>query len=161
MSLTCTAIIGFLCVQAPIGGTTNIQLEDQGFWVGNTVQAKNWKASWGRSMEQPAARLDMARLDRGCLGKDCVAYWRRCDQKAVRCTFYFDNGKGYANALTVEAKDQTGLHEALTQLGIVVKWQPVTAVPLEALNKEGKGSKQPVCVGTSLTSSPPCHVPMD
>jgi hypothetical protein len=144
MSLVCSAIVGFLCIQAPIPGVTTIKLEDQGIWVANAIEAKNWKASWGRSMEWPAPRIDPSRLAKACVGETCVSYWRKCSSDFA-CTYFFDDGHGFALTAKIEAKDQKGLDEAMQSVGIVTKWQqPVIAVPLTATNVEGKGDKPPV-----------------
>jgi len=159
MGVICTAIIGFLCVQAPIGGVTNIKLEDQGIWVANTVTAKNWTASWGRSMEWAAPSIDVSRFAKACAGEACIAYWRFCTAPFT-CNFIFDDGHGFALTAKIEAKDQKGLDEGMQAVGVVAKWQPVTAVPLAAMTVEGKGNKPPICLANS-PAPPPCRVPAD
>ena len=158
MSLTCTAIIGFLCVQAPIGGVTTVKLEDQGIWVANTVQAKNWTAKWGRSMEWAPPRIDPSRLSRACTGGVCVSYWRACSasSESRACDYVFDDGHGFALNTRIEARDQAGLTEAMQSVGLVAKWQPVTAVPLAAMTVEGKGKAAPTCASDG-GSGPPVH----
>lgn len=142
--LICSAIIGFLCVQAPIPGTTTVKLEDQGIWVANTIEAKNWKVSWGRSTEWPAPKIDASRLAKACMGEVCISYWRKCSTNFA-CDYAFDDGHGYALTARIEAKDQKGLDEAMQAVGIVGKWQqPVIAVPLATMSVEGKGDKRPV-----------------
>ena len=159
MGLACTAIIGFLCVQAPIGGVTTVKLEDQGIWVANTVTAKNWTASWGRSMEWAPPSIDASRFAKACAEKVCVSYWRTCPGPFT-CNYFFDDGHGFASNTTITASDQKGLDEAMQAVGIGSQWQPVMAVPLALMTVEGKG-KTPICFAQEGNSPPPCHVPAD
>lgn len=156
--LICSAIIGFLCVQAPVGDVTEVKLEDRGIWIANTVETKNWKASWGRSMEWRPPRIDPSRLAKACQGDACISYWRACTApgESLSCSYVFDDGHGFALTAKIEAKDRKGLDEAMQAVGIVAKWQPVTAVPLAAMNVEGKGAAAPTCA-SEPASGPPAH----
>jgi hypothetical protein len=160
MSLLCSAIIGFLCVRQPIGGVTNVKLEDQGIWVANTVTAPNWKASWGRSMEWPAPKIDPSRFVKACVGEACISYWRFCTAPYT-CNYIINDGHGFALTAKIEAKDKKGLDEGMQAVGVVAKWQqPVIAVPLAAMNVEGKGNLPPICIANGPEPQPgPCKAP--
>ena len=164
MALICSAIVGVICVAAPIGGTTDIKINDQGIYVHNSAEAGKWKADWGRSMEYPAPRIDSSRLDKACVKDLCLGYWRRCDDAVhpTHCTFLFEPRPGMAESIVVEGADEAAFKQAMESVGVVVGWQPVTAVPLAKMDREGKGLSQPVCAGNGFTDPPAsCHVPMD
>jgi hypothetical protein len=141
MPLSCTAIIGFLCVQAPIPGTVDVKLEDQGLWVANLVKTPGWTAEWGMSMEHAPPLVDPARMAKACEGGACVGYWRQCvpGKDGIACRFLIDR-EGAAVSVSVVAKDPAALDQALKALGVVAKWkEPVVAVPLAAMSIESKG----------------------
>jgi hypothetical protein len=161
MALICSAIVGFLCIQAPIPGPTNIKLEDQGIWVANTITAPHWTASWGRSMEWPSPRIDPSRFSKACVGEACVSYWRFCTAPFT-CNYIIDDGRGFALTAKIEAKDQQGLDEGMQAVGVVAKWQqPVIAVPFAVMNIEGRGRLPPICIANSPMPPSTCVVPED
>lgn len=148
MSLICSAIVGFLCVQAPIPGKLDITLEDQGLWVANLIRAPGWTAEWAMSMEHAPPRVDPARMAKACEGDSCVGYWRQCTpgKDGIACRFLIDR-EGAGISVSVVAKDPAALDQALKAVGVVARWQqPVIAVPLAAMTAESAGA-MPVKTG--------------
>ena len=118
MGLICSAIVGFLCVQAPIPGTTTIKLEDQGIWVangmvvqmvgkgsqylgaskdkdGNTIVTHGLHPVWLACSNNIKRMVEMLGLERKTPGDDLQSYIKR-----------FDAADAAAKAKETEDKDE-------------------------------------------------------
>ena len=144
--LVCSAIVGFLCVQVPVGNAANIKLEDRGIYVADTIQAKDWTLSWGRSMEWAPPRLDMSRLERVCDGSACVVYWRKCNDAAhpTTCSYAVGLGPDSSVFFDLTATGADGMKHAMDAIRIVVDLKSGAAVPLSKLDRDGAGDQAPV-----------------
>jgi len=144
--LLCSAIVGFLCVQVPIGDTLNVKLEDQGIYVADAIQAKDWTLSWSRSMERMPPVLDRQKLAKACDGAICVLYWRKCTDAAHSTTCSYAVGlEGNSNVyFDVTATDAAGMTQATDAFRIVVDFKSGTSLPLAKLDRDGPGDQAPI-----------------
>ena len=140
--LVCSAIVGFLCLQTPIGGQVDVKLFDQGIYVTDTIEAKDWTLSWSRSMERAPPRLDTAKLAKGCDGETCVLYWRKCSD--VQCSFAVVADGGVDHYFDIAMKGADGQKHALEAIRIIVDLKQGTTVPLSKLDRDGPGGTAPV-----------------
>jgi hypothetical protein len=145
-AFVCSAIVGFLCLQVPIGSDVNVKLVDQGIYVANTFQAKDWTLSWGRSTEWAPPQLDMAKLSKACDGAACVLYWRKCDDAArpSKCSYGLVLGEKSSVYFDLTATDADGLKHAMDAFRIVADLASGAAVPLSKLDRDGPGDQAPL-----------------
>jgi hypothetical protein len=145
--LVCSAIVGVLCLQVPIaGGGLNLKLEDQGIYVANAIEAKDWKLSQSQSMEWAPPKLDAAKLQRACDQNSCVRYWRKCNdaRHPAKCLYAisFDNAGSTFFDIAVTGAD--GFRHAMEAIRIVVDIKAGITVPLAKLDHDGPGDEAPV-----------------
>ena len=144
--LVCSAIVGFLCVQVAIGDTANIKLEDQGIYVNDSIQSKDWGLSTGRGMERAPPKLDTAKLQKACDGSTCLLYWRKCSDAApyVNCAYGLELDGNSSVFFDLAAKGADGLKHATDAIRIIVDLKSGTTVPLSKLDRDGPGDQPPV-----------------
>jgi hypothetical protein len=145
-TLVCSTIVGFLCIQAPLGDTLDVRLEDKGIFVADTIRAKDWTLSWGRSMEWAPPRLDMSKLAEVCKGSTCIRYWRKCDDAArpLQCSFAVGLAGNSSVFFDLAASTADGMKHAMQALQIVVDLPTGAAVPLAKLDRDGPSDQAPV-----------------
>ena len=144
--LVCSAIVGILCLQAPIGGGLDLKLEDQGIYINNTIVAKDWALSTGSSMERAPPRLDVAKLAQACDQGTCVHYWRKCDGTGhtVMCNFGVALDDHGSTFFSVASLDADGFKHALEAVRIVADLKTGATIPLLKLDQDSPGDKPPL-----------------
>jgi hypothetical protein len=143
--LTCSAIVGILCLQTPIGGSLDLKLEDQGIYINNTVSAKDWALSTGGSMERAPPQLDTAKLPQACDQGTCLRYWRKCDAAhPARCNFGIAlDGLG-STFFSIASLDRDGFTHALEAVRIIVDLKAGVTIPLLKLDQDSPSDKPPL-----------------
>jgi len=143
--LVCSAIVAFLCVQAPIGGDgLSIKLADQGIYVADAIQAKDWTLSWGQSMERSPPQLDAAKLGSACDGAVCVPYWRKCSEGMAKCSYAVALSATYSVFFDITAVSADARTRAADTIRVITDLKAGTAVPLSKLDRDGPGDAPPV-----------------
>jgi hypothetical protein len=144
--LVCSAIVGFLCLQVPIGDTADIKLTDQGLYIADTIQVKDWTLSWGRSMEWAPPQLDGSKLAKACDDSTCVVYWRKCNDAAqpTKCSYAVALAGDSSVFFDLTASGADAMKQAMDAIRIVVDLKPGATVPLSKLDREGPGDQAPV-----------------
>jgi hypothetical protein len=143
--LVCSAIVAFLCVQAPMGGDgLNIRLQDQGIYIADTIQTKDWTLSWGQSMERASPQLDGTMLGKACDGATCLPYWRKCSGDMAKCSYAVALSATYSVFFDITATSGDAQKRADDAIRIIADFKAGMAVPLAKLDHDGPGDTAPV-----------------